>query len=119
MKAKTKKLPFSNADAGRYIDNTPPANKWDAKFREFHEANPHVYAKIKLYVSQAMRAGYTHYSIKAIFERIRWHEEIETKGDEFKLNNAFHAYYARLFHKDHPEHDGFFRTATLRCTAHA
>ena len=119
MTAMKKHMPFSNANTSRYLDNTPPANKWEAKFREFHRNNPEIYAKIKDYVSEAIDAGYTQYSIKAIFERIRWHEEIETRGSPFKLNNAFHAYYARLFHKEHPELRGFFRTSTLRCNAHA
>ena len=40
-------LPLSETN---YIDNTPPVNKWDAKFREFHKANPEVYEVIKDYV---------------------------------------------------------------------
>ena len=119
MTAMQQILPFSKANQSQYIDNSPPANKWDAKFREFHRKNPHVYELIKSYVKEAMVAGYKNYSIKAIFERIRWHEEIETGGNQFKLNNAFHAYYARLFHKENPEFDGFFRTAKIRCKNHA
>lgn len=102
-----------------YIDNTPPVNKWDAKFRKFHAEHPEIYAKIKEYIKEAMDAGFKHYSIKAIFEMVRWHEMVTTRNGEIKLNNAFHAYYARLFHKEHPEHAGFFRTKTLRCKEHA
>jgi hypothetical protein len=28
----------------------------------------------------------------------------------FKLNNNYHAFYARSFMEIYPEHDGFFRT---------
>ena len=38
-------LPLSETN---YIDNTPPVNKWDARFREFHKANPEVYEDQRL-----------------------------------------------------------------------
>lgn len=80
-----------------------------AAWRAFHRANPRVYELFEQYTFEAARRR-AHYSAKAIFERIRWHTEIETTGADFKLNNNFHAYYARLFMKRHPRHDGFFRT---------
>ena len=55
--------------------------------------------------------GYNNYSINSVFERIRWHTDIETKCErEFKLSNNHRAYYARYFMHLHPKHDGFFRT---------
>lgn len=77
---------------------------------EFHTQNPHVYELFKQFTFQVIDAGFENYSVNAIFERIRWHTDIETRGSSFKLNNNHRAYYARLFHHDHPEHDGFFRT---------
>ena len=44
-------LPFTDTN---YVDNNPPANKWDAKFREFDKANPEVFEVIKDYVEGAM-----------------------------------------------------------------
>ena len=103
-------LPFSETN---YIDNTPPVNKWDARFREFHKANPQVYEVIKDYVQVAMNAGFSNYSMKLIFNHVRWHHSF--KG----LHDAYHAYYARLFTKDHPEFEGFFILRPVRCTEHA
>ena len=77
---------------------------------EFHTQNPQVYELFKQFTFQVIDAGFENYSVNAIFERIRWHTDIETRGSSFKLNNNHRAYYARLFHHDHPEHDGFFRT---------
>tara|TARA_Y100000385_G_C12721198_1_gene478728 strand:- start:8 stop:325 length:318 start_codon:yes stop_codon:yes gene_type:complete len=96
-----------------YIDNTPPLNKWDARFREYHKENPWVYHLIKKYVKDAIDNGFSNYSIKLIFNHIRWHHNFAGMQD------AYHAYYARLFMKEHPQHEGFFRTSTLRCTDHA
>jgi len=46
-----------------------------------------------------------------VFERIRWHTDVETRGDTpFKLSNNHRAYYARFFMHNHPEYQGFFKT---------
>lgn len=44
---------------------------------------------------------------KAIMERVRWEAEIE-RGQEFKVNNNFTAYYARAFTMKYPEHGDYF-----------
>ncbi len=80
----------------------------------WHKKNPHVWDLFRKYTFQAINAGRRNYSVNAIFERIRWHTDIETKGDSFKISNNHRAYYARYFHVMHPEHDGFFRTKILR-----
>lgn len=90
------------------------SNELEAKWREFHEENPHGYELLKQYTYDVIKAGYKNYSTKAIFERIRWHEEIETSGRPFRLSNSHTAYYARHFHNDHPQYDGFFRTKSIR-----
>ena len=90
-----------------------PANDNHAKWKKFHEDNPHVYELIKMYTHQAIEAGHKHYGIQTIAERVRWHTMVETKGEPLKLNNNHTAYYARLFMDEHPEHKGFFRTRKL------
>lgn len=104
-------LPLSKTT--NYIDNTPPVNKWDARFREYHKEHPWVYHVFKKYVKEAMDNGFAKYSSKLIFEHIRWHHKFAG------MHNAYHAYYARLWTKEHPEHTGFFELRQLRCTEHA
>lgn len=79
-------------------------------FVEFFQANPSVWRLFKQFTFDAINAGRENYSSNAIFERIRWHVDIDinTPG-ELKLNNNFRAYYARLFHLAYPKHSGFFR----------
>lgn len=84
-----------------------------AKALEYHAANPRVYDLFESFTIELVCAGRRHYSAKAIFERIRWHYDVETTGDEFKLNNNYPAYYARWFMDRHPEHEGFFHTRRL------
>ena len=60
-------------------------------FNQYHKDNPHVYDLVVQYAKQAIDAGYDHYSIVTIANRIRWHTEIETRGDRFKIINTIRA----------------------------
>ena len=79
-------------------------------FRVFDRENPQVYQLFKKYTFDAINAGFTHYSVSSIIERIRWHTNIETKGDLFKINNNHRAYFARKFMEEFPRHKDFFLT---------
>jgi len=85
------------------------------KWWAWHRENPDVYELFKRFTLDVIRRGHDSYSSKAIFERIRWHSDVETQGgDPFRMSNNFTPYYARLFMVEHPEHQGFFRTQTLQ-----
>jgi len=90
-------------------------------FEKFHAENPHIYQLFKQFTFQVTRTR-DHYAVAAIWERIRWHLDVETNeamrnpDDEsrpLKLNNNHKAYYVRLFEADYPEYKGFFRTRKL------
>ena len=83
-------------------------------FLKYHAENPHVWALFKKYTNAAIQTGRGNYSAYAIFERIRWHQDIETRDDlGFKLNNNHRPYYARLFQAQYPKKAEFFRTRQL------
>lgn len=84
------------------------------KWWEWHKENLHVWDLFEKYTYEAINAGFKHYSVASVIERIRWHADVETTGDTFKINNNHKAYYARYFHHMHPEHDGFFRLRETR-----
>ena len=90
--------------------NYAPQNILVRAFNEWHADNPHVYAFYKYFTFQAIKSGRPHYSSDAICHRIRWHTEIETTGEDWKMNNNYAAFYARKFMADYPQHKGFFRT---------
>jgi len=86
----------------------------DVKFEEFHRENPLVYRALLRFARQVQAAGFDHYSINSLFERVRWHMNIETHAhDGFKLNNNHRAYYARMLNQE-PGLEDFFRTRELR-----
>ena len=80
--------------------------------QRFHNDNPEVWDLFVRFTKNRIDRGFANYSVKAIFERIRW--EVDGVGGKdqasFKLNNNYPAFYARRFMKMYPEHEGFFRT---------
>jgi len=78
----------------------------------FHADHPEVWDLFVRFTMDRINKGFTNYSAKAIFERIRW--EVDSVGAdgklEFKLNNNWPSFYARRFMRMYPQHDGFFRT---------
>jgi hypothetical protein len=82
-------------------------------FEQFHLQNHHVWQLFEKYVLMIIQKDFKHYGAAAVFERIRWHVQIETTGQEFKLNNNYRAYYARKFEDEYPDYAGFFRIRRL------
>jgi len=78
-------------------------------FERFHAENPRVFELFARFTMQVIRRGFKHYSADAIVHRIRWETGVETHGDTFKINDHWVCCYARLFEREYPEHQGFFR----------
>jgi hypothetical protein len=87
----------------------------DARFDKYNKQHPEVYKLLVRFAREVLRRGMKRYSMKTLFERIRWHYDIELQTDEpFKLNNSFTSRYARLISKEHPELGGLFETRRLQ-----
>ena len=85
-------------------------DKTERDFRQFHADYSAIYDLFCKYTLQAIKAGQKNYSARAIFHRIRWFTQIETRMDhKFKINNNYSPYYARMFARDYPAHKDFFR----------
>lgn len=94
-------------------------------FLAFHKEHPEFWDMFVQFTKQAMDRGFKTFGSKAVFERIRWDTAVPTKDDETcetKLQNSFHAFYARLFMEEFPEHKGYFETrfqpSTLKPAKH-
>jgi hypothetical protein len=90
------------------------ADPIDTRFVEFHHANPHVYAALVSLAHEWQDAGHERCSMDMLFHLLRWQYGIDTRGDQFVLNNNFTSRYARLIAANHPELAGLFATRTLR-----
>jgi len=84
------------------------------EFMIYHRRYPKVYELVCRFADEVIARGRTKYAIATIWERIRWHVEIEIGDEEFKCPNNHRAYYARLWLSEHLNYPEFFRTATLR-----
>lgn len=78
-------------------------------FEKHHAENPHIYALFCRFAKEAAQHR-DHYSAKIIFHRIRWETEITEKNSDFKVSDGWISHYSRKFMRDHPEHNGFFKT---------
>lgn len=79
------------------------------QFEAFHEANPRVYETL-LHLSREWlrRMGGRKCGIGALYEVARWQIALETNDPDFKINNNWRAWYARLLMANHPELEGMF-----------
>jgi hypothetical protein len=79
-----------------------------ARFDAFHADHPQVWKLFLRFVKEAMVSGRRKFGARMIWERMRWFSTIETKGDDFKLNDHYPPFYARLFMETYPQYAGFF-----------
>jgi hypothetical protein len=86
----------------------------DARFAEFHASHPQVYFTLVSLARQAKAVGKTRIGMKALFGRARWEFWLDTRGEEFKLNNSFSSRFARLIEEKEPDLRGLFEKRTLR-----
>ncbi len=75
------------------------------KFAAFHAANPHVADALEALAAQKL-AVKPRVGMGALYERLRWEADIQTIGDQYRLNNNHRAYYTRLLEARHPEWAG-------------
>lgn len=89
----------------------PPAPADDAlrRFQEFDARHPHVWLLFRRFTLEKIAAGHEHYSADSVLHRIRWETPAGGADDEFRINNNWSAFYARKFHRECPQHAGFFR----------
>lgn len=93
---------------------------------EFHGQHPEVFEEFERFARIARKAGVQRYGARAIWERLRWHFRVEQGDADFKLNDHFPPYYARLLMLVDERFAGFFERrdarfdvddATLLCEA--
>jgi len=88
---------------------------FEARFRAFHTANPHVYAELVRLCRQARRKGHGKIGIRMLWEVTRWNLTIATKdpSSNLKLNDHYHSRYARLIMKQEPDLKSMFNLRAL------
>jgi hypothetical protein len=81
----------------------------ETAFDRFHADNPKVYETlVRLAREWVERTGRHKLGIATLFERARWEIALATTDADFKLNNSYRAYYARLIMLREPDLAGLF-----------
>lgn len=101
------------------LDVTPvePGNMTlEQQFEAFHRLNPHVYARLHMMALDLVRRGRQKIGMKMLFEVLRWQHAMTTTdpASEFKLNNNYTAFYARLLMEQDKRLDGLFEVRQQR-----
>jgi hypothetical protein len=86
----------------------------EARFRAFHFENPKVLETLIRLTQEAKAAGCTKIGCKALWERLRWDYMLETKSEDYRLNNDFTSRYVRLICSLRPDFVSLFEQRTLR-----
>jgi hypothetical protein len=87
------------------------------RFQDFHRANPQVWDLFDRFAWELARAGSSRLSAKLIFERIRWETTLATRGEPWRVNNSYSAFYARLWMARYPDASASFETRVQRAEA--
>ena len=83
-------------------------------FNKFNKDNPHIFRAFEEQALRAINKGRTKISAKLIINWIRWHEFLESSDKNFRINDAYQAYYARHFIEKYPQHRNVFELRKLR-----
>jgi len=78
------------------------------RFMEFHQKNPEVYRTLFQLAYNLYVKGIRKYGIAGLWEVMRWQMTMELADEEFKLNNDYKAFYARLLMAQNSFLEGFF-----------
>jgi hypothetical protein len=90
-----------------------PARLW-AEFERWHDANPHVWSMFVRFAFDAISAGRARFSARDIIHRIRWYTDVEMRAiDDFKINDHWSPYYARIFRRTYPQYTELFEFRTV------
>lgn len=79
------------------------------RFEKFHAENPDFYAElVELTREYLDQTGSKKAGIQMLIEVARWKSELKTKSTDFRINNDFAAFYARLImHQEYDLHGVF------------
>lgn len=94
------------------LDLLAPATQSQTAFQRFHGEHPEVLREIRSVALKMKRRGFDSYSIMTIYGAVRYRLSLDS-GEDYKLNNNYMPYYARLVMDTTPELRGFFKTREL------
>lgn len=83
------------------------------KFVKYHMKYPQIWRAFKSKGQELWESGCRHFGSAAIIQSIRFDTAVQTGGD-FKINNNYSPFYARMFEIKYPATKGFFEKRGLK-----
>lgn len=96
------------------FDRRPSKPTLEERFADFMRQNPHVFERFCELALDMIQRGVDRWSADAVAHVLRWEALVQTRGDEYRINNSYVALLARRFAERHPEHAAFFETRKRR-----
>lgn len=84
------------------------------QFKAFHNANPGVYQALRRLALEAVENKWRRGSISLLYERLRWLYAVQTQGSQYKLNNNWRAFYARMLMDNEEQLSDWFDVRTQK-----
>lgn len=78
------------------------------EFVDWLPSNMHIFQAFVIEAAKIHSRGYKHYSARTIIHVLRHHSAISEVGGEWKINNNYSPYLARLFDLAYPHMAGMF-----------
>lgn len=73
-----------------------PTNNWADSFLQHHIDNPKIYIAFRNYAKMAQQAGRKKIGLNSLVERVRWDTMLSDASQQYKISDAYTAYYARM-----------------------
>lgn len=86
------------------------------KFEEYDRLNPQVYQALEQLTANLVARGRRKIGIKMLLEVLRWDYQMKTEdpNSDFKINNNYAPYYARLIIERNPQWADVFELRAIR-----
>lgn len=86
------------------------------RFDEFNRRNPQVYQTLEDMAKALINKGRRKIGINMLLEVLRWNYYMSTDdpNSDFKINNNYAPYYARLLIKNNPDWEKVFELRKIR-----
>ena len=81
---------------------------FDERFAPWLMENWHVYLEFERLARDGIDRGRKRLAAKLLFELMRWFTPVREDGAEYKINNNYAPYCARLFDELNPNDTGYF-----------
>lgn len=94
----------------------PQELTFQERFEEFHRHNPHVYVRLVKLSRELKGRGHDRIGMRMLWEVLRWQSMMRTLREEgdYKLNDHYHARYARRIMEQEPDLEGVFELRRLQ-----